>query len=796
MSLYGALFAGVSGLGSQSSAMGAIADNVTNVNTVGYKNTKVNFQTLITKQVSLTKYSAGGVQSKPRQNVDLQGLLQSTSSSTDVGISGKGFMIVNTKADPTGQDMFTYTRAGSFKVDREGYLQNVGGQYMQGWPLLPWDNSAQSVQVQVGNDVFMKAYKTGSGTTAYINDNIVDATHLKPLNLNEMGGTAQQTRNIRLGANLPSGDAIGTEHKTNVLIYDSLGNPANLQYNWTNKKVNGWDLEVTPPLGSTTLELQDSNGYVYSAMGRLDFMTEPATGQSFTIKAGGASGSPVTYTFTYNNASDDFSDTLTGAADQTYNVNPTSWTQDQTIDKTALAVNHALNVAFPSLSSTLGHTPMVAGDAGNLIIADTSGTALFTVAVAAADTVATIATKINTAAIAAGVDVTGSSVGTTTLNMSTTSTTGFQISSSSTAATLTALGLTASTPFAGKVYAERLASTDSLVLRQDSTLNAMQINLPPSTAIGAYSLTSTIATNPLAAGAGNLVISDPAGTLTTIAIAGTETLSQIVTAINSAMGGTVTSSSTGTTGLILASQYGGYTIDATSTAATLTELGLTSGAALGKTTDAFKQQSVAQPFSVSAVNSSLTPATTQAINFNGDGTPASINVASVSVAWANGASDQTGSDKIGQFLGNLNVSDGMTQFAGSYQIAYINQNGAQFGNFSGVSIGSNGIVTALFDNGVTRPVYQIPVATFVNPNAMDSLTGNSWISTDGSGLPTLRTPGDAGAGQLNAASLESSTVDLGEEFTAMITTQRAYSASAKIITTADQMLDELVQIKR
>jgi flagellar hook protein FlgE len=98
MSLYGALFSGVSGLQSQSSAMGAISDNVANVNTVGYKGTKVNFQTLVTAQVSVTQYSPGGVQSAPRMNVDIQGLLQATTSSTDFGLSGQGFFVVSDTA--------------------------------------------------------------------------------------------------------------------------------------------------------------------------------------------------------------------------------------------------------------------------------------------------------------------------------------------------------------------------------------------------------------------------------------------------------------------------------------------------------------------------------------------------------------------------------------------------------------------------------------------------------------------------------------------------------------------------
>ena len=66
-----------------------------------------------------------------------------------------------------------------------------------------------------------------------------------------------------------------------------------------------------------------------------------------------------------------------------------------------------------------------------------------------------------------------------------------------------------------------------------------------------------------------------------------------------------------------------------------------------------------------------------------------------------------------------------------------------------LSIGQDGVVTALFDNGVTRPVFMIPVATMVNPNGMESLTGNVWIETDFSGQPTVREAGTAGSGTVN-----------------------------------------------
>lgn len=76
--------------------------------------------------------------------------------------------------------------------------------------------------------------------------------------------------------------------------------------------------------------------------------------------------------------------------------------------------------------------------------------------------------------------------------------------------------------------------------------------------------------------------------------------------------------------------------------------------------------------------------------------------------------------------------------SGDFQINYLQQNGAKFGNFAGVSIGTDGIVTALFDNGVTRPVFIIPVATFTNPKGLQSLSGNTWISNNFLCNPILR----------------------------------------------------------
>jgi flagellar hook-basal body protein len=193
--------------------------------------------------------------------------------------------------------------------------------------------------------------------------------------------------------------------------------------------------------------------------------------------------------------------------------------------------------------------------------------------------------------------------------------------------------------------------------------------------------------------------------------------------------------------------------------------------------------------------------TGQGVTFNGDGTPASIIPNAMQVYWANGAEDQHGNTgtadvkpQISLSLGSLNESNGLTQLGGDYQVTYMTQNGAKFGNFSGVSIGTDGIVTALFDNGVRSPVFQIPISTFANPDGLQALTGNVWIATSSSGNYTVRAPGQAGSGTVQQSSLEASTVDLGTEFTNMITVQNAYSAAAKVITTTDQMLQTLTSI--
>lgn len=147
-------------------------------------------------------------------------------------------------------------------------------------------------------------------------------------------------------------------------------------------------------------------------------------------------------------------------------------------------------------------------------------------------------------------------------------------------------------------------------------------------------------------------------------------------------------------------------------------------------------------------------------------------------------------------LGSGGTTGGFTQFDSPSNLISSQVNGAVFGGLAGVNIDKDGFVTALFDNGIQRKIYQLPIATFVNPSGLAAVSGNAYIVTNESGPFNLKVPGTGGAGVVESQALEASTVDIAEEFTGLITTQRAYSASTRIITTADEMLQELIQIKR
>jgi len=194
------------------------------------------------------------------------------------------------------------------------------------------------------------------------------------------------------------------------------------------------------------------------------------------------------------------------------------------------------------------------------------------------------------------------------------------------------------------------------------------------------------------------------------------------------------------------------------------------------------------------------PIGTGTVTFNSDGTMKKVNGAApasgsfnLTIPWA--ASTGLASQTIAVNLGAVGGTSGLTQFDSASTLNGTSPDGSPFGSITGVTVAKDGTVTAQFSNGLTQPVYKIPVATFTNPDGLGQMNGNAYTATRQSGAANINLANTGAAGGISAQTLEASTVDLATEFTNLITTQRAYSASARIVTTADQMLQELEQIK-
>jgi flagellar hook protein FlgE len=123
-------------------------------------------------------------------------------------------------------------------------------------------------------------------------------------------------------------------------------------------------------------------------------------------------------------------------------------------------------------------------------------------------------------------------------------------------------------------------------------------------------------------------------------------------------------------------------------------------------------------------------------------------------------------------------------------------NGNTAGTINDFTISANGEVVGIFTNGERKVLSRIGLADFDNPSGLLKVGGNLFIDTPNSGTPKYGAPSEGSFGDLNPGALEMSNVDLSQEFTDMITTQRGFQANSRIITTTDEMLQELVNLKR
>ncbi len=292
MSITSAMLAGASGMRANSSALAAISDNIANVNTVGYKRLRNDFTALLNSQNQLTTHSAGGVATKHSAMMSEQGAPVASSVSTHLAVSGTGYFIVRGSSSPLMPgEGYSYTRAGNFSPDAEGYLKNSAGFYLQGWTV------------------------NENGT---VDSNPTNQSTLTAVRVAGIAGDAEATANITLSANLRSttevSPAVATYDATDsafnmasgavtpdfqipVQVYDSQGGLHTVTFSFLKAGPNQWHTEVHMPGGDVTaggafVDGQLATGTVsFTPYGQFDRINSTLP-MSFDIAASGAGGGP------------------------------------------------------------------------------------------------------------------------------------------------------------------------------------------------------------------------------------------------------------------------------------------------------------------------------------------------------------------------------------------------------------------------------------------------------------------------------------------------------------------------
>ncbi len=756
MSILGAMFTAVSGINAQSRAIGHISDNIANSQTTGYKKVDTRFETLITVS-NQNLHAPGGVIASPYFANQVQGNINQTQSKTNLAITGQGFFIVSrADAQNANQTSFNalryYTRAGDFEVNRDGYLVNNGGYYLNGWNVDP---------------------ETG----------VADTSVVSPIHIEQVIDEPTPTSQINFVGNLPSNSEINPTpplSPSNVQVFDALGNPHNVQLVWTKRSDNLWKLDIVAadstldPVAGTISGVADQTAVTAAVQANV-----PPVAQVDTVTLPSAGVPPLrTLTITV------------GTATVSVTAPSTGWTATQAASNLVAAIN-----GNASMSAEITATNVV----GNTfqIVADNAGTP-FTVALSGNGSGQSDLINVP-AALPTGADTASFQIGATTVTV-----TGPLASATAVrdalvaainanvtlAATVTAVA-DPGNPTQFFVQADAAGGTFTAVLGGTSAPTSVSSDPPSSFAVTTANVPAVAQTDSLTLG----------GTVGSGEIGDTYTLTIGTQSISYVTDGTETSLSD------LANRFAEQINDNPGLGVTATAAGnvisLTAiNAGVGFTSAATASNGTVPGFIDVAFGESATTAgkvvsISNQFNPSGNATVPTLQTSgqdiNVDFVVDYGLGPQTITLNMGQFQ----TTTGVTQFAGdSIDVSRLTQDGVPQGLLKDVSIRDNGDVELQYDNGRSRVFFRVPLAQFNDPTALKREVAQGFTETFDSGEVQIGNAGSNGSGTMRGSALEGSNVDIAEEFSKMIVTQRAYSANTRVITTADEMLAEVINIKR
>lgn len=756
MSILGAMFTAVSGVNAQSRSLGHISDNIANSQTTGYKKIDTRFETLITVSNN-NLHQPGGVIASPSYANALQGNVNQTQSVSNMAISGQGFFVVSR---PTVQnanqtlfdDLQYYTRAGDFEVNRDGYLVNNGGYFLNGWTI--------------------------DQTTG-----VPDTATLSPIQIVQTIDQPTPTSELEFVGNLPASSDVNPTPPlapTNIRVYDALGNPHTISLEWVKRADNLWQLDIVAsdstldPVSGTIVGVNDQAMAIANttanvpAVAQVDTVTLPADGLRF--------GQSLTFTIGSNSITvtapvGGYTQAQTGAAlVSAINANPGLAAQITAGNLTATTFDITADVAGTPFAATIGGSgsgqtstiTIPAGlTAGQSADIDINGTVISVVNPGPG---AWTTTDVRDALIAA-INANG--------------TVGPVVTASPGAANT--LFIDSDAPLGTFTAAD--AGTGDIVLGAAAALGASSVNTTanglPTAQVDTVTLTGTVGPSEIGdtytVNVGSLSINYVAN--------GTETslndVAQGIAALintNSALG--VTATALGGTIQLTAINAG------TPFAATVS--------ATNGSTDAF----IDVQFGTGAAAGMLV-GLSNAYNINGNATTPTAQSLGDDAVITFQVDYGVGPQTIELNLGRFQTTEGVTQFGGeTIDVRRFTQDGVPQGLFKDLTIRDNGDVELNYDNGRSRVFFKIPLAQFYDPNSLKRESGQAFTETFDSGSARVSGAGENGGGTLRGSAVEGSNVDIAEEFSKMIVTQRSYAANTRVITTADEMLAEVINIKR
>ncbi|MBR0688735.1 flagellar hook-basal body complex protein [Bradyrhizobium manausense] len=751
MGIFDAMNTSVGGLQAQSYALQNISGNIANSSTTGYKGIGTSFEDLIPDASVPSKQVAGGVTAHAQATITTQGTISSSSVATNMAITGDGFFSVQKASGvvdnvPVFDGVSYYTRRGDFQVNANGNLVNGAGYYLMGVAVDP----------KTGNP-------TGSvPTVLQFQNNFVPA---------------QATTSIQYAANLPSQPntvASSTAVSGTLLAAGGL-NPSDFA---SNPLIIG---TPPPPYVSAGVSGAAATGNLRSA-----YTATTATGSVALLDS--SSAAVTSGTSLDSGTSPHLNNTLLTSLAGTQMI---VGTQTIKFDATVSGTSTASNVTTIGL---LGGTTSKMSDILNAIVTGAGG------APAAASMTSSGNIQITTNTTS---DITVSGAAAGLLGISSVTRGGNVLSTPA---------ITGSTVLGGSATAggaEVLSS--GFAVNNTITVNGQTLTFMASGASGANQINITDDITTLLgkidglSGATGSSISNGVITLQTGIANPTLTVTSSNSSAFAALGFTSTvtkargGGGTSGTGTVIGNDIATFTkesisggaVTAYNAAGTPVNLQLrwakTDSASLGTghtdTWNLFYQTDPnATGTTVGWVNAG------QSFTFAADGSLSSpagsgITLSNVTVS--------------GQSLGSvaLNISSGgLTQYAstsGAVTINTITQNGYAAGQLRSVAVSNNGLVVGTFSNGQNLDLAQVTLSHFNGTNYLKAMDGGAYAVTDQSG------PAIAGAsGTISGSSLEGSNTDIADEFTKLIVTQQAYSANTKVITTANSMVQDLLNVLR